>query len=307
MILVRAPLRVSLGGGGTDLPSYYSKHGGFVVSAAIDKYVYVAVNQIPSDEYLLKYAESERVADPSVIRHPILREVLSGQPAGVEVAVLADVPARTGLGSSGAFTVACLKAFRPNLPARWLAEEASWVEIDRLGRPVGEQDQYVAAYGGVRCYTFFASGAVTVDPLAVPGLDDRLLLFDTGETRDAAQVLGPQHEAVENLHETRKIGRKVYDALLERDYGTFADLMDAHWRVKRERSPGITTPEIDRAYELGRANGARGGKLVGAGGGGFLMFYADDPALLRSTMERVGLRELAFGFAPGGAEVLCRS
>ncbi len=326
MVITRTPLRVSLGGGGSDLPSYYSQHGGMVVAAAINKYVYVAVNRAFKNEYILKYSELEEVGSVEEIRHPIMREVLSRHQLGpaIEVASIADIPAGTGLGSSGAFTVGLLRAIygfkREHVVTQALAEEACAVEIDRLRRSVGKQDQYAAAFGGLICLEFDRDGSVRVSPLRISNatlhdLEERLLLFFTGYSRDADAILADQRSRSEagdpamldNLHSIVRIGAQVKGVLEAGDTAAFAELMNEHWERKRARSRGMSSGAIDRWYERARASGALGGKLVGAGAGGFLMFYASDPRRLRRAMEAEGLMELRFAFDHDGSTVIVRS
>jgi D-glycero-alpha-D-manno-heptose-7-phosphate kinase len=325
MLITRTPVRISLGGGGTDLPSFYRRFGGTVISAAINKYVYIAINRTFTDDYFLKYSELERVRDVSEIRHPIIREALTLHPIGpsLEIVSVADIPAGTGLGSSGTFTVGLLRALyafkRQHVVTGALAEEACHIEIDRLCRSVGKQDQYIAAFGGLNCFEFSPEGQVTVSALRISNqtlhdLEERLLLFFTGYSRNADSVLEDQkarsdtgdQNMLENLQTVASIGKQVRDNLEAGNLRGFAALMHEHWENKRSRTNGISTTAIDRWYQVGRANGALGGKLVGAGGGGFLMFYAEDPACLRQAMEREGLQELRFAFDHDGSTVLVR-
>ncbi|MHB8240391.1 MAG: GHMP family kinase ATP-binding protein [Solirubrobacteraceae bacterium] len=320
VIFSRAPLRISLGGGGTDLPSYYREHGGFFVSGAIDKYVYMLMHTVFQRRYRMKYSELEEVDTIAEIRHPILRETLvrhwRGNP--LEIASVADVPAGTGMGSSGAYTVCLLKglaqARRTAITAGALAEAACEIEIDVLGEPVGKQDPYVAAHGGICAYTVHPDGAVDVEPLELDPevlrrLRDQLLLFYTGEARSASKVLADQdsrskagdEEMIENLHHTKELGRRGYDLLRASDLDAYAELMHEHWEHKRSRSPGMTGEHIDRLYTLARRSGCLGGKLVGAGGGGFLLVYAAQPEDTRQAMAAAGASELAFDFEFGGA------
>ena len=302
MIVTRAPLRVALGGGGTDLPSYYEKWGGFTISAAINRYVYIALNRPPhSIGYHLRYSKSESVSESCDIEHPIFRETLAKTPPGVEIAALADVPAGTGLGSSGAFTVALLKALHPDMNPRWLAEEASTVEIDRLGRPCGLQDSYVAAYGGVRCFTWAMSGAVTVNTIDVGPLVERLYLFSLGQTRDNTDTLALQGQATENLHVTKHLAVSALTYLKAGRWDDYGALLNDQWENKRKRAPGVTDRRIDLFHQAGLAAGALGGKLVGAGGGGYLLFYTHDPERLRAALM---LPELEFGFDTEGASCM---
>jgi D-glycero-alpha-D-manno-heptose-7-phosphate kinase len=320
VIFSRAPLRISLGGGGTDLPSYYREHGGFLVSGAIDKYVYMLTHTVFQRRYRMKYSELEEVDQIAEIRHPILRETLlrhwRGNP--LEIASLADVPAGTGMGSSGAYTVCLLKglaeARRTSITPGALAEAACEIEIDVLGEPVGKQDPYVAAHGGICAYTFHPDGEVDVEPLELdPGalrrLRDQLLLFYTGEARSASKVLADQdtrskeadQAMLQNLHRTKELGRQSYDLLRSGDLDAYAALMHEHWEHKRRRSPGMTGERIDSLYTLAQRSGCIGGKLVGAGGGGFLLVYAKQPEDTRQAMAAAGAPELAFDFEFAGA------
>lgn len=325
MLITRTPVRISLGGGGTDLPSFYRRFGGTVISAAINKYVYISINRTFTDDYFLKYSELERVRDVSEIRHPIIREALTLHPIGpsLEIVSVADIPSGTGLGSSGTFTVGLLRALyafkRQHVVTGALAEEACHIEIDRLCRSVGKQDQYIAAFGGLNCFEFSPDGQVTVSALRISNqtlhdLEERLLLFFTGYSRNAESVLEDQkarsdtgdQNMLENLQTVASIGKQVRENLEAGDLRGFAALMHEHWENKRSRTKGISTTAIDRWYQVGRANGALGGKLVGAGGGGFLMFFAEDPACLRLAMKREGLQELRFAFDHDGSTVLVR-
>jgi D-glycero-alpha-D-manno-heptose-7-phosphate kinase len=320
VIFSRAPLRVTLGGGGTDLPSYYREHGGFLVAGAIDKYVYMLTHTAFQRRYRMKYSELEEVEEVSEIRHPILREGLSRHWCGnpLEIASVADVPAGTGMGSSGAYTVCLLKglayARHTSIAPGNLAESACEIEIDVLGEPVGKQDPYAAAHGGICAYTFHPDGSVDVEPLefdprVLTRLRDHLLLFYTGEARSASKVLLDQdersktgdEEMLANLHRTKELGRESYETLKQGDLEAHAELMHAHWENKRSRSPGMANGRIDRLYTIARRNGTIGGKLVGAGGGGFLLLYSSRPEDTREAMLGEQAFELAFDFEFGGA------
>ena len=324
MIITRSPLRISLGGGGTDLPSYYRKHGGFLLAAAIDKYIYITVHRRFVDGFLLKYSQLEEVASVDEIRHPIIREALKlagVQERNLEIASMADIPAGTGLGSSGSFTTALLKALhavRKNLvhPSE-LAEQACSIEIEKLREPIGKQDQYIAAYGGITCFEFLPDGRVQASPLNVSEqtlleLEDNLLLFFTGYARSASKILQEQHDKstqadeamLENLHFVKELGRQSQRALEANNLREFARLMDVHWQRKKERSSIMSNEFINNSYNVAMANGAAGGKLIGAGGGGFLMFYAEDKAHLRNAMRERGLTEVRFRFEPEGTKIL---
>ena len=324
MIITRSPLRITLGGGGTDLPSYYRQYGGFLIAAAIDKYVYVTVMRPFIEGIFLKYSKLEHVETADDVQHPIIREairMLGFRTPQVEIATLADIPAGTGLGSSGSFSTALLKALfahrRRLLHPNELAELACEIEIDRLGEPIGKQDQYIAAYGGVTCFAFNPDNRVEACPLrlsmeALFDLEDNLLLFFTGFSRSASSILADQKvrteqadgEMLGNLHYVKELGLRSRQALEAGDTGLFGELMHEHWEHKRRRSGGMSNPLIDEVYDLGRANGAIGGKLVGAGGGGFLLFYAEDHRRLRAAMANAGLEELRFRFDFEGTKVL---
>jgi D-glycero-alpha-D-manno-heptose-7-phosphate kinase len=316
-------LRISIGGGGTDLPSYYSQYGGFVVAAAIKLYVYIAIHRTFRPNYIIKYSQMETVDSAGQIEHPIIREVLLRHGIGpyLEIASMADMPAGTGLGSSGSFTVGLLRALhalkREPVAVADLAEEACHVEIDLLREPVGKQDQYVGAFGGFICMDFGKDGSVDVKPLRLApetlyDLEDHLLMFFTGYSRSAGSVLKDQADRsqkadpvmLENLHFTKELGYAAKAALEAGSTVEYAKLMDQHWQRKRQRSKGMTNEAIDRWYDAAMQNGALGGKLIGAGGGGFLLFYAQDRARLRATMAREGLAEVRFQFDHEGSKVV---
>ncbi len=316
MIIVRSPLRITLGGGGTDLPSYYRDHDGFLVAAAIDKYVYITVHQTFVPELIVKYSKLERVAHARDLEHPILREAFELVGVGgesLELTSMADIPSGTGLGSSGSFTTGVLKALhtlRRNLVhPRELAEQACFIELDRLREPIGKQDQYIAAYGGITCFQFGTDDRVEAWPLRVStevraNLEDGLVLFFTGYSRSASEILKEQDdrtrmldpEMIDNLHYVKDLGLRSRDALEAGALHEFGTLMHEHWEHKKRRSGGMSNPQIDHWYEVARDNGAVGGKLIGAGGGGFLMFYTEDKLHLRRAMAALGLPEVRFHF-----------
>ena len=323
MIITRSPLRITLGGGGTDLPSYYQCHTGFLISAALDKYVYVNLHEPFTDEIILKYSKMELVETTDQVKHPIIREALklAGIQTRLEIASMADIPAGTGLGSSGSFTTALLKALyahrRKVAHSQELAELACEIEINRLGESVGKQDQFIAAYGGITCLTFHQDHRVTVHPLRVAmktmfELEDNLLLFFTGFTRAAGSILQDQHlrsqagdaAMLRNLDYVKALGYQSQEALESGNLVRFGELMHEHWEHKKRRSSGISNPNIDTWYSLAMSNGAIGGKLVGAGGGGFLMFYAADRSRLRQAMAQAGLEEVRFRFEFEGTKVV---
>jgi D-glycero-alpha-D-manno-heptose-7-phosphate kinase len=317
-------LRITLGGGGTDLPSYYEQHGGFLIAAAIDRYVYITLHETFVSDLIVKYSELERVPEAAQLKHPIIREAfallgMSGR--SLELTSMADIPAGTGLGSSGSFTTALLKALHAQKkdlihPAE-LAAEACNIELGRLTEPIGKQDQYIAAYGGLTCFKFLPDGRVEAWPLRVSeetrdNLEDNLLLFFTGYSRSASAILKEQDQKskqadtgmTENLHFVKDLGQQSQRALESGDLPGFARLMDVHWQRKKERSGGMSNPNINEWYDLAMENGALGGKLIGAGGGGFLMFYAEDKARLRHVMRQNGLKEVRFRFDFEGSKLV---
>ena len=324
MIIARSPLRITLGGGGTDLPSYYRDHEGFLIAAAIDKYVYVTVMRPFRPGIYVKYSKLEHVETARELEHPIIREaiqMLEFRTPQVEITTLADIPAGTGLGSSGSFTTALLKALYTHrkrlIHPGELAELACHVEIDRLREPIGKQDQYIAAYGGITCFTFKRDDTVASQPLALSidtmfDLEDNLLLFFTGFSRSAGSILKDQNtrtqqsdaEMLKNLHYVKELGHKSREALEAGNAARFGELMHEHWLHKKKRSGGMSNVDIDTWYELGINNGAVGGKLVGAGGGGFLLFYAHDRNRLRHAMNTAGLEEVRFRFDFEGTKVI---
>jgi D-glycero-alpha-D-manno-heptose-7-phosphate kinase len=324
VIIARSPLRISLGGGGTDLASYYRDHGGYVLAGAINKYVYVTVMRPFNEGVYLKYSQIEATDSIENIKHPIIREVLRSfnlNSPQIEITTLADIPSGTGLGSSGSFTTALIKAlsahYRRSIQTYELAEMACTIEIDRLSEPIGKQDQYIAAFGGISELYFHQDGTVETRPLnlsvnTVHDLEDNLLLFYTGLSRSAGSILSDQvnksetgnQQMISNLHFTKQIGIQSRDALAEGNTDDFANLMNEHWEYKKNRSIGISNEFINSMYREALKNGAVGGKLVGAGGGGFLMFYASDKEKLRKAMRGHGLEEVRFQFDFEGTKVL---
>ncbi len=324
MIIARSPLRISLGGGGTDLPSYYREHEGFLIAAAIDKYVYVTINRPFNEGIYLKYSEIEHVKTVDEVSHNIIREALKLENLNtpqVEISSIADLPSGTGLGSSGSFTTALLKALyayrHRHINPEELAELACAIEIDQLKEPIGKQDQYIASVGGITCFAFHKDNSVTFAPLKISRetfhkLEDNLLLFFTGFSRSASEILKDQHiksqkndvDMLNNLHFVKEIGYLSKDALESGNTDKFGELMHQHWEHKKKRSGGMSNQDIDTWYETALKNGAIGGKVVGAGGGGFLMFMADDAAKLRSAMTKSGLQEVRFKFDFEGAKVI---
>jgi len=331
MIIVRAPMRISIGGGGTDLPSYYSLYEGEWTSAAINKYVYITVHKRFDDTIRVCYSKTEEVNEPEEIQHPIVREALKliGIRGGVEIFSAADIPANTGLGSSGSFTVALLTGLHVFLrntsqndlpPRKEIAEQACHIAINMLKEPSGKQDEYIAAYGGITAFHAAKDGKVTVEslypqkisPEKIRELENNLLIFYTGIKRESREALKVQAKAtqdgekdmVENLHRVKEIGRKIKEALIQGDFSTFGRLLDFHWQEKIKRK-GTSNPQINRWYEIAKANGAIGGKIMGAGGGGFFLFYCEGQKdKLRKAMTSLGFREEPFHFDLEGVKVI---
>lgn len=331
MIIVRAPLRIPIGGGGTDLPSYYFRYGGEWISAAIDKHVYIAINKRFQKSFKISYSKNEEVEKPEQIQHPIIREAIKllKIDGGIEIVSVADVPGNTGLGSSGSFTVALLTALHAflretsedNLPTKKeIAEQACHIPINLLKEPSGKQDEYVAAYGGINSFFASQNGEVKVEPLypqkispeAIQVLENNLLMFFTGirrESRDALKIQATatqkgEKEMVENLNRVKEIGREIKGALAKNDFYRFGQLLDLHWQEKIKRA-GTSNPQLNRWYEIAKEAGAIGGKLMGAGGGGFFLFYCENQKdRLRKAMEGQGLKEQPFHFDLEGVKVI---
>jgi D-glycero-alpha-D-manno-heptose-7-phosphate kinase len=325
MIVSRAPVRFSLGGGGTDLPSYSREHGGFIVAAAVDRYVFVTASRRFYDTIRLAYSKTEIVESVAEIEHRIYREALTFTKIdkGIELQSLADVPANSGLGSSSSFTVALLNALhtykREFVPAQQLAEEACHIEIERLKEPIGKQDQYISAYGGITAFTFDKDGSVSVERVPVKDevvdeLEANLAIFYSGVERAAAPVLAEQAKtiqsnkdaAVERMHRIKQLGYDTRDILLSGQLDRYGELLHEHWTNKRKLASKMTDSVLDEHYEAARKAGAIGGKLMGAGSGGFFMFYVR-PAQKRAVHEALtarGLKPLRFRFDFDGARVV---
>jgi D-glycero-alpha-D-manno-heptose-7-phosphate kinase len=323
MIITRTPFRLPLGGGGTDLPSYYTRRGGFFVSGAVDRYVHIAVNpRFEQDSIRVSYSTTEIVNRRGDIRHPLVREALDavGIERGIEIVSVADAPASTGLGSSGSFCVGLLRALHAYLneerAPHFVAEEACNIAMGRLREPSGKQDEYVAAFGGVRSYTIDRDGEVKVEALkmsthTLAELEANIMMFYTGLTRSSSSVLSKQKEAIEDgkalekMDRLKEIGYKVRDALSSGDLTRFGELLDEHWKVKRGVAPGMSNDSIDRWYRVAKENGALGGKVCGAGGGGFLMLYSEaGRSKLREAMAKEGLVEHRFHFEHEGSKII---
>jgi D-glycero-alpha-D-manno-heptose-7-phosphate kinase len=324
MIITRSPLRITLGGGGTDLPSYYKKHTGLLISAAIDKYVYITIHKAFVKAFLLKYSKLEAVSSVDDIEHPIIRESLKElemHKQYIEITSLADIPSGTGLGSSGSFTTALMKSLytynHQIISTRFLAEQACKIELDRLHEPIGKQDQYIAAFGGITIFEFLPDDRVEIKPLNISketlyNLEDNLMLFFTGYSRSASFILKEQDdkskkdddEITNNLHLVKDLGIQSGQALESGNLRKFGELMNIHWENKKKRSGNMSNGRIDEWYALAMKNGALGGKLIGAGGGGFLMFYTEDKMKLRHTLTNAGLEEVRFKFEFEGTKVM---
>ncbi len=334
MLIVKAPLRISIGGGGTDLPSYYEHFESTFISAAINKYIYISVHPIFIPDIIVKYTELERVLSVDEIKHPIIRECLKlvGLEKSIEISSFADIPSGTGLGSSGTFTVALLKALftlkNINHTNLSLAETACQIEIEKLQAPVGKQDQYIASVGGLTRFHINKNGETSASPLSMRphdliDLEEHLLLFFTGYSRSANVILKeqdvatkktsasdretkPSNDMIENLHFVKELGFQIEKALTNGHIDEFGRLMNVHWEHKKKRSNNMSSSKIDEWYELAMKNGALGGKLIGAGGGGFLMFLADDKRKLRAVLREAGLHDVPFRFDYLGAQVVLR-
>ena len=325
MILSRAPTRITLGGGGTDLRSYYSKYGGFLIAGAINKYCTILANRRFYDSIRLSYSQMEIKDNVADIEHRIFRTALRllGIEKGIELHSTADVPAGCGLGTSSSFTVALLNALhtynRDFVTQKQLAEEACHIEIDALGEPIGKQDQYMAAFGGLTCLTFDKNGEVLVEPLrispeALDQLEDNILLFFTGKERGATEILSEQDKMCkqnnqgmfDNLHQIKEIGLETRRYFERGEIDRLGELLHVHWEIKKKRSQKMSDSFVDECYEAARKNGAIGGKLIGAGGGGFFMFYcnsSDKPKLVEA-MQKMGLSWERFHFDFDGAKIL---
>tara|TARA_B100000787_G_scaffold154973_1_gene130113 strand:+ start:1793 stop:2767 length:975 start_codon:yes stop_codon:yes gene_type:complete len=315
MIIVRSPLRISIGGGGTDIPSYYEKKGSFFISAAINKYVYVTITKPFEKGIYLKYSKIEKINNIKDINHKIIKEVLYKQlkENKIEITTLTDIPAKTGLGSSGSFTTALIKAVysfnQKMIGRRELAEEACDIEIKKLKQPSGKQDQFISAYGGISEFNINKKGFVNVKNLKISNdtildLEDNLLLFFTGFSRNSSLILNEQNkktlrqdiEIIKNLDYVKSLGVEIKKALVKGNCEDFGRLMNEHWKYKLKRSKNMSNKTINEVYNFALANGATGGKLIGAGGGGFLLFYTNTPNKLRKALVTKKLEEVRFKF-----------
>ena len=323
MIISRTPFRLSLGGGGTDLPSYYRRYGGFFISGAVDRYMYVSLSpSFDRNALRVSYSTTEVVAGAHEVSHGATREALRllGIERGLEIVSIADAPSSAGLGSSASFCVGLLTALhsylRQEVPRKELAEEACHIAMDRLNEPSGKQDEYAVSFGGVSCYEIAQEGTVTVCPLKLSNdtlaeLEASILMFYTGITRSSSSVLAKQQnaiddgEAVEKMHQIKELGLQSRDALVKGELTSFGELMREHWLVKRGVIDEMTAAPIDRWISKALRNGAIGAKLVGAGGGGFLMAFCNsDRTKLRRSMAAEGLIEHRFSFDFEGSKVV---
>jgi D-glycero-alpha-D-manno-heptose-7-phosphate kinase len=325
MIVSRAPVRFSLGGGGTDLPSYSREHGGFVVAAAVDKFLFVCVARRFHANIRLAYSETEIVETVDEIRHRIFREGLrlTGISGSVELHSLADIPSNSGLGSSSSFTVALLNGLhafkREFVSAEQLAREACQIEIDTLKEPIGKQDQFIAAYGGISAMTFNRDGSVDVERLplreeVIDELESNLVVYYTGVERAASSVLKEQatsivenrDAAVQRMHRIKELGRETKRILLAGELDQYGEMLHEHWMNKRKLAPNMTDSSLDEHYEAARKAGAIGGKIMGAGGGGFFLFYVRAPErrAVHDVLAARGLRPMRFRFDFDGARIV---
>ncbi len=324
MIIVRSPLRISLGGGGTDLPSFYKHHEGFVISAAINKYVFTTITKPFEKGYYLKYSSTEKTKFIKNIKHPIIREVLIEEKIKdlpIEITTLADIPSGTGLGSSGSFTSSLIKALyeyrKLKIDTETLAKKACQIEIEKLNDPVGKQDQYIATYGGIRSFNFYKNGGVAINNLKMKNanikkLEKNLLMFFTGQTRSSKKILITQKnkteknnkKMIENLIKIKEMGLEVKKILEKGDLDHFGEIMNRHWYEKKKRSNQMTNYFIEKLYKDALKNGAIGGKLVGAGGGGFLLFYCHDTRKLKKFFKNKNIEEIDFKFEFNGTQTI---
>ena len=319
MIMTRTPFRISFAGGGSDLPDFYEKYGGCVLSTSINRYCYISIHPYFDENFsLLKYSENELVQNLAEIKHRILNCVLNERKLnGVEITSTADIPGGTGLGSSSTFTVGLLNALNcyqgKYMSKGKLAEKACEVEIQKLGSPIGKQDQYAAAFGGLNFIRFHQDGEVSVSPLLVKAetyrqLQKNLVMFYTGNIRSANAILSEQKQnmssqaKVDNLKKMCSLAEEMRSALELDRLDDFGDLLNEGWKLKRTLASGISNAAIDEAYEIAMQNGALGGKLLGAGGGGFLLFYC-----LSGNQEKLKvalrLRQFPFSFEKDGTAV----
>jgi D-glycero-alpha-D-manno-heptose-7-phosphate kinase len=325
MIITRTPFRITLGGGGTDLPSYYKKYGGFIFSAGINKYMFVDVNRPAADDLIrVKYSQSETVERLDDVQHELAREALriTGIEKNIEISSVADIPAGTGLGSSSCYAVGLLNAIhalkRDHLSLLELAEEDFTIEAEVLKHPIGKQDPYLAALGGLMVLDIGKDGVVKVRKANVSlevadELNRNMLVFFTGQTRNAKEILAEQSKSVaeneksvmESMHYIKELGQEILEVVEDGNLDEVGKKFHAHWQHKKKISSKMTNPAFDKIYEAALATGALGGKISGAGGGGFFTFYVPgDQRALREKMRELGLREMRYRFDFEGSKVL---
>jgi len=325
MIVSRTPLRISLGGGGTDLPFYASKHGGSLITATINKYVYITASSRIQKNIKLNYSQTEVVERVGDVKHPLIREALklTEYEDSIEIHSTAEIPSGTGLGSSGAFTVGLLNALhyhRGDIVSKYkLAEDSSHIIMNILKEPCGKQDQYASAFGSLNHLKIDKKGRVTVTPVNITHdnlmkLEKNLMMFYTGFTRSANEILGEQDEKARRksegdifdfYHEIKRIGEDSLKCLEEGDLDSFGKLMHAHWEHKRKVSDKMSNKDIDRWYAIALKSGALGGKIIGAGGGGFLLLYASkNHGKIKKAMEKGGLVYTPFKFDFDGSRIV---
>lgn len=325
MIIARSPLRISLGGGGTDLPSYYKKYKGFLIAATINKYVYISLAETFNQKFIIKYSDFEEQKKITNIKHPLFRETLRKMnvKTPLNISSHADIPAGTGMGSSGCFAVTLINALSyyqgKRLSSRKIAELACHIEIDKLREPVGKQDQYTAAFGGLNSYEFLRDGSVLIKKIKISKekikkLKNNLIIFFTGYSRSSYKILQKQDSntkalnklMLNNLHQIKKIGLESKKILENGDLNDFGRIMHEHWQYKKERSQFMTNKKIDFLYNFAIKNGALGGKLIGAGGGGFLLFYTNDSKLLEKKFAKLGFSKTDFQFDFEGSQLVVK-
>lgn len=326
MIITRSPLRITLGGGGTDLPSYYKYNEGFTLSAAINKYVYINIHKTFQQGFYLKYSSYEKKKKIEQIKHPLIREALKEadiKTHNLEIGSHADIPAGTGLGSSASFTTALLKGLylsqNKNISNNDLAELASKIEINNLNEPVGKQDQYIATYGGVKVFRFLKNGKVKISNNIIKKnflnvLEEKLFLFFTGFSRKSITILKEQNNQtkknnqmmIDNLDFVKSLGIESLKSLQKGNFSEFCKIMNEHWLFKKKRSKKMSNSFINLCYDYALKNGAKAGKVVGAGGGGFLMFYSDNKKKLKNALKKKNITEIDFKFDFEGTKILVK-
>lgn len=324
MIISQTPLRVTLGGGGTDLPFFYEKYGGFVISTAIQKYIYIVVSERFEKDLRISYSKTEICNSVDEITHPLVKECLkvTGFKDHLEIVSIADMPGNSGLGSSGTFTVGLLHALlaysKKDIIRKNLAEQACHIEMNILNEPSGKQDQYISAYGGISCLNIDKNGMVNIEKLDLSDdfkmeFENKLSYFYTGVTRSAQEVLEDQKnmakktDSLDNLLKIKEIGIKSKKVLENEDSDSFGELLNEHWELKKQTSSKISNSNFDKYYQMAREIGASGGKIIGAGGGGFFMFYSKNESIKKDLIKKfneLGLPSVRFPFDPHGTKIV---